>query len=185
MRISLLVAALALLSFLPLRAEEKAPDLYSIPLRDIDGREVKLDRYRGDVLLIVNVASQCGLTPQYEGLQKLFGTYRERGLKVLGFPCNDFGAQEPGTNEEIRTFCTTRYGVTFPMFDKLHVKGEGQHPLYAALTGPSSPHPGAIRWNFGKFLVGRDGRILHRFAPRDKPESEKVIEAVEAALGQE
>jgi glutathione peroxidase len=160
------------------------PSLYEIPLKTIDGKATSLKDYEGDVLLVVNVASQCGLTPQYEGLQSVFSKYQEKGLKVLGFPCNDFGAQEPGTNDEIKVFCTSKYEVSFPMFDKLHVKGNEQHPLYAALTGKKSPFPGDIEWNFGKFLIDRNGKILKRFNPRTEPGSEEITNAIEAALKQ-
>ena len=161
---------------------DKAIDLYGIDLKTIDGKEVKLKAYKGDVLLIVNVASECGLTPQYTKLQELFAKYNEYGFQVLGFPCNDFGMQEPGSNKEIKEFCTTKYQVTFPMFEKLHVKGDDQHPLYAMLTGKKSPFPGKVKWNFGKFLISRDGKIIHRFEPRTKPGEEKVTEAIEKAL---
>ena len=161
---------------------DEAIDLYGIDLKTIDGKEVKLKEYQGDVLLIVNVASECGLTPQYTKLQELFAKYNKKGFQVLGFPCNDFGEQEPGSNKEIKLFCTTKYQVTFPMFEKLHVKGDEQDPLYTALTGKKSPFPGNIRWNFGKFLISRDGKILHRFEPWTKPDEEKVIEAIEKAL---
>ena len=164
-----------------LNAEDSSP-LYQIPLKTIDGDATSLKDYKGDVLLVVNVASQCGLTPQYKGLQKVFTDYKDRGLNVLGFPCNDFGAQEPGTNGEIKVFCTTRYDVSFPMFDKLHVKGKDQHPLYAALTGTESPFPGEVEWNFGKFLIDREGRIVKRFHPRVTPQSKEVTDAIEAAL---
>jgi len=134
------------------------------------------------VLLVVNVASKCGLTPQYKELEAIHKKYKDKGFSVLGFPCNDFGAQEPGTNEEIKEFCSTKYAVTFPLFDKLHVKGPEQHKLYATLTGNASPYPGEIKWNFGKFLIGKDGRILKRFEPKIAPDSPEVIEAIEAAL---
>lgn len=160
------------------------PSLYEIPLKTIDGKATSLKDYEGDVLLVVNVASQCGLTPQYEGLQSVFSKYQDKGLKVLGFPCNDFGAQEPGTNDEIKVFFTSKYEVSFPMFDKLHVKGNEQHPLYAALTGKESPFPGDIEWNFGKFLIDRNGKILKRFNPRTEPGSEEITNAIEAALKQ-
>ena len=158
------------------------PNLYDIPLKDIQGEDTSLKAFEGKVLLVVNVASKCGNTPQYAGLETLYKKYREQGLVILGFPCNDFGAQEPGTNEEIQLFCKRNYGVTFPMFDKLHVKGPEQHPLYAALTGQQSPFPGDVTWNFGKFLVGRDGKIVGRFDPRTKPEEPGVVEAIEKAL---
>ncbi len=177
----LLTAALFSLLVMTLNAEDSSP-LYQIPLKTIDGDATSLKDYKGDVLLVVNVASQCGLTPQYKGLQKVFTDYKDRGLNVLGFPCNDFGAQEPGTNGEIKVFCTTRYDVSFPMFDKLHVKGKDQHPLYAALTGTESPFPGEVEWNFGKFLIDREGRIVKRFHPRVTPQSKEVTDAIEAAL---
>ncbi len=158
--------------------------ILDIPVKTIDGSDTSLNEYKGDVLLVVNVASQCGLTPQYEGLQEVFKKYQAKGLKVLGFPCNDFGAQEPGSNAEIKVFCTTKYDVSFPMYDKLHVKGEDQHPLYAALTGKGSPFPGDIEWNFGKFLIDRKGTIIKRFSPRTEPKSAEVINAIEAALKQ-
>lgn len=156
--------------------------LSEIPVKDIDGKATSLKPYAGKVMLIVNVASKCGHTPQYEGLQAIHEKYQAKGLAVLGFPSNDFGAQEPGTNEEIKAFCSSKYQVTFPMFDKIHVKGPEQHPLYASLTGKESPFPGDVKWNFGKFLVGRDGRLIKRFESKVKPESPEIIEAIEAAL---
>ncbi len=156
--------------------------LYQIPLKDIHGKDVSLEEYKGKVLLIVNVASKCGLTPQYKALEQIHEKYKDRGFSVLGFPCNDFAAQEPGTPEQIQTFCSATYHVTFPLFAKLHVKGPEQHPLYAALTGKDSPFPGEIKWNFGKFLIGRDGRILQRFEPKTTPDAPEVGRAIEAAL---
>lgn len=161
---------------------QNAPKLYEIPLKDINGKETSLKAYQGKVILVVNVASQCGLTPQYKGLESLFAKYKDKGLVVAGFPCNDFGAQEPGSNEEIKEFCAKKYSVTFPMFDKLHVKGAEQHPLYKELSGKASPFPGDVTWNFGKFLIGKDGKILGRFDPKVKPESPEVIKAIEEAL---
>jgi len=175
-------ACLALAVCAGIAAAARAASLYEISLRDIDGQPASLEPYRGKVLLIVNVASKCGLTPQYEPLQALHTRYQKQGFTVLGFPCNDFASQEPGSLPEIKQFCSLNYHVTFPMFDKLHVKGPEQHPLYAALTGKSSPFPGDVKWNFGKFLIGRDGRILRRFEPAVKPDAPEVIEAVEAAL---
>ena len=159
-----------------------APKLSSIPLKDIQGKSTSLKEYDGKVLLIVNVASRCGYTPQYKSLEATYRKYKGQGLVVLGFPCNDFGAQEPGTNEEIQQFCSSQYDVTFPLFDKVHVKGTAQHPLYAALSGKDSPFPGDVKWNFGKFLVGRDGKILKRFDSGARPDSKEVTEAIEAAL---
>ena len=156
--------------------------LYDIPLKDINAKDTSLKAYKGKVLLVVNVASKCGFTPQYKGLESLHQKYQEKGLAVLGFPCNDFGAQEPGSNEEIKEFCSSQYSVTFPLFDKLHVKGTGQHPLYAELSGKNSPFPGDVKWNFGKFLVSRDGKILKRFDSKVAPDSPELIAAVEAAL---
>ncbi len=156
--------------------------LAEIPLKDIDGKPTSLQAYQGKVLLVVNVASKCGFTYQYEGLEALHKKYAAQGFTVLGFPCNDFMGQEPGTPEEIKTFCTDKYSVTFPLFEKLHVKGAEQHPLYAALTGTNSPAPGKITWNFNKFLIGRDGKIITRFGSTDKPESKNVVAAIEAAI---
>ena len=159
-----------------------AADLGSIPLKDINGKDTSLAAYKGKVLLVVNVASKCGYTPQYKSLEATYRKFKDQGLAVLGFPCNDFGAQEPGSNAEIKTFCSENYDVTFPLFDKLHVKGAGQHPLYAALSGKDSPFPGDVKWNFGKFLIGRDGKILKRWDSGAKPDSKEVTEAIEAAL---
>ena len=156
--------------------------LYDIPLKDIDGKAASLKDYKGKVLLVVNVASKCGLTPQYKGLEALHTKYKDKGFSVLGFPCNDFGKQEPGSNEEIKEFCSREYQVSFPMFDKLHVKGTERHALYEALSGPDSPFPGDVKWNFGKFLIGRDGKILKRFEPKIAPDSAELTSAIEAAL---
>src|SRR4051812_24410055 len=141
-----LIATLAMFA-----AATHAASLYDTAVKDIDGKSVKLDSYRGKVLLIVNVASECGYTPQYEGLQALFEKYSARGLTVLGFPCNQFGSQEPGSNAEIKTFCSSKFHVTFPMFEKIEVNGGKRHPLYEQLAGASSPFPGNIKWNFNKF----------------------------------
>ncbi len=156
--------------------------LQAIPLKDIDGKDTSLKSYAGKVLLVVNVASKCGYTRQYAGLEALHQKYQGKGFSVLGFPCNDFGGQEPGTAEEIKTFCSTKYKVTFPLFEKLHVKGAEQHPLYAALTGKDSPVPGDVKWNFGKFLLGKDGSILKRWDSETEPDDKELVAAVEAAL---
>ena len=150
---------------------------------DIDGTPVSLGDYRGKVLLIVNVASKCGFTPQYAGLETLWQNYREQGLVVLGFPCDQFGSQEPGDEEEIKNFCSINFDVTFPMFAKIDVNGEQAHPLWKWLKQEKSGllGIGAIKWNFSKFLVGRDGKVLKRFAPTDKPES--LAADIESALG--
>lgn len=158
--------------------------VYDIPLKDIEGKETSLKAYKGKVLLVVNVASKCGLTPQYKALEALHQKYKDKGFSVLGFPCNDFGSQEPGTNEEIKEFCSSKYGVSFPMFDKLHVKGAERHALYEVLSGKDSPYPGDVKWNFGKFLIGRDGKILKRFEPKTAPDAPELTEAIEAALAQ-
>ncbi len=159
-----------------------AGSLYDIPLKDIDGKDVTLKPYAGKVMLLVNVASKCGFTPQYTALEATYQKYLAQGFVVCGFPCNQFGAQEPGTDAEIKEFCTSKYSVTFPMFDKLEVNGDNRHPLYVALAGADSPFPGNIKWNFTKFLIGRDGKILARFDSKVKPDSDEVTKAIEAAL---
>jgi len=159
-----------------------AESLYQVPLKDIDGKATTLETYKGKVMLIVNVASKCGLTPQYQTLESTYQKYKDKGLVVLGFPCNQFAGQEPGSNDEIKQFCSTKYNVTFPLFDKLEVNGANRHPLYIQLAGKDSPFPGDIKWNFGKFLVGRDGKILKRFEPKTTPDAPEVIKAIEDAL---
>lgn len=156
--------------------------ILDIPLKNIDGKRTTLEAYRGKVMLVVNVASKCGFTPQYKGLEALQRKYKDKGFTVLGFPCNDFAQQEPGTDAQIKEFCTSTYDVTFPMFDKLHVKGPEKHPLYEVLTGSGSPFPGDITWNFNKFLLGPDGKILARFDSKVTPESKEVTSAIEKAL---
>lgn len=168
--------------FMSLTTGIQAASVYDVPLKDIDGKPASLKAYQGKVLLIVNVASKCGLTPQYKALEATYQKYQGKGLVILGFPCNQFGGQEPGSNEEIKTFCSSKYSVTFPLFDKLDVNGAGRHPLYTMLAGKESPFPGDIKWNFGKFLIGRDGKILKRFEPRTAPDAKEVVEAIEAAL---
>ena len=155
---------------------------YEFSAKAIDGREVALSTYRGKVALVVNVASKCGLTSQYKGLEELHATFSAQGLAILGFPANEFGKQEPGTDQEIQTFCTTNYGVSFDMFSKLVVKGEGIHPLFAYLTDKSRPTGGEIGWNFAKFLIGKDGQVLARFEPTTAPTDPKIVAAIEAAL---
>lgn len=173
-------AATALLFTVSVHAADS--NLYSIPLKDIDGKETSLKPYAGKVLLVVNVASKCGNTPQYRELESIYKKYKDQGLVVMGFPANDFGAQEPGTSSEIKEFCTKKYNVTFPMFDKVSVKGPEQHPLYAELTGAKSPFPGPVKWNFGKFLIGRDGKVVARFEPKTKPDAPEVVQAIEKNL---
>jgi glutathione peroxidase len=180
-----------------------AASVTDIPVRRITGQPTTLGEYSGKVVLIVNVASKCGLTPQYEGLEKLYKTYQNRGLVVAGFPANEFDAQEPGSNTEILEFCTSNYGVQFPMFEKIVVKGEGQHPLYQRLTalqpkavqkpggtlekalkeyGLLSGGPSEIMWNFEKFLVSRKGEVVARFSPELTPDDPIVVKAIEAEL---
>ncbi len=156
---------------------------YDLKLRTLGGDPRSLEDYQGQALLIVNVASKCGLTPQYAGLQALHEQYGERGLTVLGFPCNQFGAQEPGSAEQITEFCTANYGVTFPMFEKLSVNGPDRHPLYTELTkvADASGKAGDVEWNFEKFFVGADGAV-RRFRPKTKPDDPSLVEAIEDAL---
>ena len=178
--------------------------IYDIPVRRITGADTSLAEFKGEVLLIVNVASKCGLTPQYEGLEKLYKDYKDKGLVVAGFPANDFAGQEPGTNEEIQTFCTGTFGVDFPLFDKITVVGEQKHPLYKALIAaqPTSvkpvvevslkkklidfgvdPNPEPeVLWNFEKFLVSREGEVVKRFSPDTKPEDPALVSAIETEL---
>lgn len=158
--------------------------IYDIPLTRLDGTAASLDDYRGKVALVVNVASKCGMTPQYEGLEKLYERYSGDNFVVLGFPCNQFGAQEPGSPEEIAEFCTTNYGVTFPLFEKIDVNGDDRHPLYVELTkvADAGGHDGDIRWNFEKFLIGSDGEIVARFPHKLDPEAPEIVEAIEHQL---
>lgn len=154
-------------------------------MKSLAGKPVELSKYQGKVVLIVNVASQCGLTPQYQQLQKLHDKYSDKGLVVLGFPANEFGKQEPGTDGEIAQFCQKNYGVTFDMFSKVVVKGEGQCPLYQFLTSKETnpKFAGEIKWNFEKFLVNKNGEIINRFDPPVKPDAPEVVSAIEAELG--
>ena len=162
-------------------AKSMAP-VQEIALKDIDGKPTNLGAFAGKTILLVNVASKCGYTPQYEQLEAIHQKYKDRGFTVVGVPCNDFGAQEPGTNEEIKQFCSSKYNVTFPLMDKVHVKGPEQHPLYAYLTGKDAAFPGDIKWNFGKFLIGPDGKVLKRWDSGVKPDSKEITEAIEASL---
>jgi glutathione peroxidase len=165
-------------------APVSAASVYDFTLKDIDGNDVKLDKYRGSVVMIVNTASRCGYTPQYEGLQKIYEKYKDRGFIVLGFPANNFMGQEPGTEKEIKEFCTLKYKVTFPMFSKISVTGSDQHPLYSFLTNKKTnpDFGGDISWNFNKFLIGRDGKVAGRFGSKDKPEDPQVTNAIENLL---
>jgi glutathione peroxidase len=163
---------------------EKMSSIYDFTLKDIDHKEVNLGQYRGKVVLVVNVASRCGYTPQYEGLQKVYLKFKDRGFVILGFPANNFMAQEPGTDEEIKTFCSTKYNVTFPIFSKISVKGDDIHPLYKFLTSKETnpDFGGDIKWNFSKFLLDKNGKIIARFEPKVTPESDPMIQAIEKAL---
>ena len=159
--------------------------IYDIDVTTLDGKPQKMDAYRGKTLLVVNVASKCGFTPQYAGLEALYRRYRSRGLTVLGFPCDQFGNQEPGSETEIRHFCSLAYDVTFPMFAKIDVNGANEHPLYAQLKSQAPGVLGttAVKWNFTKFLVNRDGAVMARYSPRDTPEDVETDAQFVAALG--
>ncbi len=158
------------------------PPIQEIPLKDIDGKPTTLGAYAGKTVLLVNVASRCGFTPQYESLEAIHQKYKGKGFTVLGVPCNDFGAQEPGSNQEIKEFCSSKFNVTFPLLDKVHVKGPEQHPLYAHLTGKDAAFPGDVKWNFGKFLIGPDGKVLKRWDSKVTPDSAEITGAIEASL---
>ncbi len=186
----LAVAALfaaALFYTFPMENRTYAAALKSVldfKMKDIDGKQVKLSKYKGNVLLLVNVASQCGYTPQYEGLQSTYSKYKDKGFYVLGFPANNFGGQEPGTEAEIKEFCTSKYHVTFPMFAKISVKGADQDPLYTFLTSKETDpnFAGDISWNFNKFLVDRNGKVVARFSSKDAPDGGAVTAAIEKYL---
>jgi glutathione peroxidase len=172
-----------LIPSLVLAASAFATDISKIPFKTAEGKETSLSAYSGKVVLLVNVASKCGFTGQYEGLQKIYEANKEKGLVIIGFPCNNFGGQEPGSIEEIQQFCSTKFNVTFPIMDKIDVKGKDQHPLYRALTGKDGAFPGDIKWNFGKILIGKNGKPLARFESFTKPESKELTDAISAALG--
>ena len=165
-------------------ATKKPTSVLDFHVKDIDGKDVELAKYKGKVLLIVNTASQCGNTPQYKDLQSIYEKYKDQGFEVLAFPANEFGAQEPGDNAQIKEFCSTRYKVAFPLFSKIVVKGSGIHPLYGYLTSKeTNPRfAGDISWNFAKFLVNKKGEVIDRFQPRENPASEKVTGEIEQAL---
>jgi glutathione peroxidase len=158
--------------------------IYDVSISQLDGSPADLHDYDGKAVLVVNVASQCGLTPQYTGLEQLHEQYADRGFSVLGVPCNQFGGQEPGTAEEIATFCSTNYGVTFPVTEKVEVNGEGRHPLYQQLVDvpDAEGHTGDIRWNFEKFLLAPGGEVVARFSPMVEPTADEVVQAVEKVL---
>ncbi len=161
-----------------------AANVLNFTMKDIDGKDVDLSKFKGSVIMMVNVASRCGNTPQYTALEKLYKTYKEKGFVILAFPANNFHAQEPGTNAEIKEFCTEKYNVTFPIFSKISVKGDDTAPLYKVLTSFKSEaiKPGDITWNFEKFIIARDGTIADRFTPRTKPDDAKVTAAIETEL---
>ena len=174
------LAFLATLLTLSMHAAE-TPNLLTIPLKDIDGKETTLAAYKAKAVLVVNVASACGYTAQYEGLEALYRKYKDKGLAVLGFPCNQFGGQEPGTEEEIAKFCKSKYDVSFDMFAKVEVNGDNASPLFKKLTSESKP-AGDVKWNFEKFLIGRNGEIVARFPTKTKPDAPEVVQAIEAEL---
>ena len=176
---------LALALSVSIAGEKEAKSVLDFTMKDIEGKEVPLSKYKGDVLLIVNVASQCGLTPQYEGMEAIFERYKDKGFNILGFPANNFGAQEPGTEAEIKEFCTSKYNVTFPMFSKISVKGDDQADLYKYLTDTEKHGEeigGEVQWNFQKYLVDREGNLIARFNPKVKPLDKEVVSAIEKAL---
>jgi len=156
-----------------------ASSIHEFNLNSIDGKPAPLGAYKGKIVLVVNVASRCGFTPQYKGLEALYEKYKDQGFVIVGFPANNFGAQEPGTNDEIKTFCSSKYSVTFPMYSKISVAGTDKAPLYDYLTSTGG---GEVKWNFTKFLVGRDGKVITRFESKVDPESAEVVSAVEKAL---
>jgi glutathione peroxidase len=155
---------------------------YDFELKSLSGDKMPFSRYRGQVLLVVNVASKCGLTPHYKGMESLYQQYADQGFKVIGVPCNQFGGQEPGSPEEIQGFCETSYNVTFPLTAKLDVNGDKRHELYGFLAGDEASFPGDISWNFEKFLIGKNGEVLARFAPPTEPEAHEIVSAIEVAL---
>jgi len=159
----------------------KTTSIYDFTMDDIDGKPVNLSQYRGKVLLVVNTASMCGNTPQYSELETMYETYQEKGFEILAFPANNFGQQEPGTNQEIKNFCFTKYSLTFPLFSKISVKGDDKHPLYRYLT-EQSPFPGEVEWNFQKYLIDRSGNVVARYHHRTKPLSEEIVRGIETAL---
>lgn len=181
-----LIALSGLLLAAGLAAGTPAQGVLDFTMKSIDGQDVPLSRYRGQVVLLVNTASKCGLTPQYKALEEIYRRYKDRGLVILGFPANDFLGQEPGTNAEIQEFCLINYGVSFPMFSKISVKGKAIHPLYRFLTEKETnpAFAGKIAWNFTKFLVDRKGQVAARFEPRTVPDDPQVVAAIEKALGE-
>ena len=179
---SILMIALTAASLFSSSSSNDSANISEFKVKDINLKEVKLSEFKGKVLLMVNVASKCGFTSQYAGLQKIYEQYKDQGFEVLGFPCNDFGGQEPGTNEEIKNFCSLNYNVTFPMFDKVHVKGEGKAPLFDLLTNNSVTGDSTIKWNFEKFIIDKEGNVVDRFRSITKPHSKKITSLIEREL---
>ena len=177
------LATLALLGLFAMATQASAGNLYDFTLPSIDGKPMPLSDFKGKVILVVNVASRCGYTPQYSALESVYEKYKDKGFVILGFPANNFGAQEPGTNAEIKTFCSRKYNVSFPMYSKVSVKGDDETPVYQYLTQKTKPElTGDIKWNFTKFLVDRSGNVVHRFEPATTPDSPEVISAIEQLL---
>jgi len=164
------------------QGNELMDNINGITVLDMNKKEVNLSDYNGKVLLIVNVASECGNTPQYAGLEEIYEKYKSKGFEILAFPCNDFGGQEPGTNEQIKTFCSSKYGVTFKLFDKIKVLGKDKSPLYNRLINNSVTENGDVKWNFEKFLISKDGKIVARFGNKVQPTSDEIISAIEKEL---
>lgn len=179
---SFLIIALTATSLFKSSSPKDLANVGGFTVKDINLEEIKLSGYYGKVLLIVNVASKCGFTSQYGGLQRIYENYKDQGFEILGFPCNDFGGQEPGTNDEIKNFCSINYNVTFPMFDKVHVKGENKAPLFDMLTNNPATGKSSIKWNFEKFIIDKEGNVVDRFRSTRKPESKKVISVIEREL---
>jgi glutathione peroxidase len=184
-KLSLFVASALVLFTTTVRAEDKKDKtVYDFTMKDIDGKPADLSQYKGKVALVVNVASKCGNTPQYKNMEAIYEKYKDKGFEILAFPANEFGKQEPGTNAQIKEFCTSTYNTQFPLFSKIVVKGDGQAPLYQYLTSTdaNAKTAGDIKWNFTKFLVSKDGKVVARFEPKVKPDEPEVIEAIEKEL---
>lgn len=181
--IFILLALLLTINFAANQKGDAMPNnIHDVTVKDLSGNEVVLSDYKDKVLLIVNVASECGYTKQYAGLQELYEKYKERGFEILAFPCNDFGGQEPGTNEQIQEFCTSTFGVEFPLFDKIKVLGDDKEPLYEKLINNPTTEQGDVKWNFEKFLISKDGNVVKRFRTKVEPLSDEVVNAVESEL---
>ncbi|SRR6266566_728500 len=183
-KLALFVAAILFTTNLFGADEKKDKSVYDFTVKDIDGKSVDLSQYKGKVLLIVNTASKCGFTPQYKNLEAVYEQYKEKGFEILAFPANEFGKQEPGSNAEIKEYCTSKWETKFPLFSKIVVKGEGQAPLYQYLTSTDANQKtaGEIKWNFTKFLVSKDGKIVARYEPKVKPDDKDVTAAIETEL---